>query len=390
VALTTEQREIQLLAREFAEGELRPHGAHWDETCELGEEVFAKLSEVGFLGMRVPEALGGLELDWPTYLVVLEELSRGDPAVALSVAIHNGPVTELLLRHGSQAQQERWLPRMASGEVLGAFALSEVHAGSDAGAVEAEARPRGDGWVLSGRKHWVTNGRRAGLVAVFARTGASSPALGCFLVDTASDGYTVGERVRTMGLRASETLEVSLEEVALPADALLGERDQGFRYAMEALAVGRAGIAAQAVGIAQAALEHAASYALEREQFGRPIAEFGAIRDKLGEMAARIAGARALVREVAEGLEARGSGTAVEADGRAVSARAAMAKLLATRTAMWVTDESVQVFGGYGYMRDYPVEKLMRDAKGTEIYEGTSEILRWIIAREVLRAARPG
>jgi alkylation response protein AidB-like acyl-CoA dehydrogenase len=227
-------------------------------------------------------------------------------------------------------------------------------------------------------------------VAVFARTPGEEPSLGCFLVDPTSDGWEVGERSRTMGLRASETVSVALAELRLPPEGLLGEPGLGFRYAMEALAVGRAGIAAQALGIARAAMEHAAGYALEREQFGRPIAEFGAIQEKLGEMGARIAGARALTREVGEGLEAKARGTGEETDGRTLSAMAAMAKLLATRTATWVADEAVQVFGGYGYMRDYPVEKLMRDAKGTEIYEGTSEVLRWIVAREVLRAARPG
>ena len=219
--LSDEQREIQGLAHEFAQGELRPHSARWDEIRELDEVVFVKLAETGFLGMRVPEALGGLGLDWNTYLLVLEELAWGDPAVALSVHVHNGPVTELLLRHGSVGQKERWLTGMASGEVLGAFALSEVHAFGDSTAVEAEARPFEDGWVLEGRTRWVTNGRRAGLVLVFARTGSADDAPGV-LSGGAVDPGVHGDHVRTMGLRASQTIGVTLEGVRLPADALLG------------------------------------------------------------------------------------------------------------------------------------------------------------------------
>jgi alkylation response protein AidB-like acyl-CoA dehydrogenase len=395
--LTTEQLEIRALAREFAEGEVRPHSTRWDESRDLDDAVFTKLAELGFMGMRVPERFGGLGLDWTTYLLVLEELSWGDAAVGLSVAVHNGPVTELLLAHGSDAQKERWLPRLASGELLGAFALSEPGAGSDPRALETFAERTRGGWKLRGEKRWVTNGGRAGLVAVFARTGEPAQdgsrrgGMGCFLVELPAAGYRVGEREKTMGLRASETVAVHLDGVLVGEDALLGRPSDGLRYAMRALDVGRAGIGAQAVGIARAAFEHATAYALEREQFSHPIADFGAIQEKLAEMAARIEGARALVLSAGTVLEVRGAGEAGAPDGageRTAAAMAAMAKLLASRTAMWVSDEAVQVFGGYGYMRDYPVEKLMRDAKGTEIYEGTSEILRVVIAREVLAAAR--
>jgi acyl-CoA dehydrogenase len=392
--LTEEQREIQALAREFAEGEIRPHAARWDETRELDDPVFEKLAELGFMGMLVPERYGGLGLDWTTYLLVLEELAWGDAAVALSVAIHNGPVAELLLAHGGEAQKERWLPKLASGELLGAFALSEPGAGSDASGITttAERAADGGGWTISGEKRFVTNGGRAGLVALFARTDDGPPQgrVGCFLVEP-GEGWRVGEREKTMGLRASETVTVTLDRAAVDADAVVGEPGEGLRYAMEALDVGRVGIGAQAVGIARAAFEHAVEYSLEREQFDQPIARFGAIQEKLAEMAARIEGARALVLSAGELLESRmsedgGFQRASEPGQRVASSRAAMAKLLASRTAMWVTDEAVQIFGGYGYMRDYPVEKLMRDAKGTEIYEGTSEILRIVIAREVLAA----
>lgn len=377
------------MARDFAAGEIRPHAPEWDAARELDPGVFEKLSELGFMGMRVPEEYGGLGFDASTYLLALEELAWGDAAVALSVAIHNGPVTALLLAHGTDPQRERYLSAMAAGEVLAAFALSERDAGSDAGGLGCRAVRDGGGWVLSGEKRWVTNGARAGLVLVFARTDPSAGrghGIGVFIVDPSADGYAVTGRETTMGLCASETVSVHLDGVRVDADAVVGDPEQGFRYAMEALDVGRLGIGAQAVGIAQAAFEHSVAYALERKQFGRPIADFGAIQGKLADMATRIAGARALVHAGAAAMESGSCGAG--ADSRA--ARAASAKLQASETAFWVADEAVQIFGGYGYMRDYPVEKLLRDAKGTEIYEGTSEILRLVIAREIMNEAATG
>jgi alkylation response protein AidB-like acyl-CoA dehydrogenase len=380
--LTDEQRELQALARDFAEAELRPHTAEWDESRTLPDEVFGKLAESGFLGMLVPEAHGGLGFDLTTYLLVLEELAWGDAAVALSVAIHNGPVVEILSRHGSDAQKERWLPALASGDVLGAFALSEPDAGSDPSSISTVAARDGDGWRLDGDKRWVTNGGRAGLVLTFART--SEDGLGVFLVDPDASEYRVGQRESTMGLRASETVRVHLAGVRVDEQALVGEAGAGIRYALEALDLGRIGIAIQAVGVGRAALEHAARYALEREQFGTPIGRFGALQAKLAESAHRIAGGRALAYEAAEAWEATRSGAPrTGADG--VTARAAMAKLAASEAATFAADEAIQIYGGYGYMRHYPVERLMRDAKGAEIYEGTNEIMRRVIAGEILR-----
>lgn len=383
--LTQEQLEIRQLARDFAEGEIRPHAARWDESRELDDEIFAKLSELGFMGMLVPEEHGGLDFDLTTYLLVLEELAWGDASVALSVAIHNGPVVDLLLRHGSEEQKREWLPRMASGEVLGAFALSEPGAGSDPASVETVAERDGDSWRIRGEKRWVTNGGRAGLVIVFART--SEDGLAAFLVSPDQDGYSVDGRETTMGLRASQTVSVRLD-LTVGGDALLGQVDRGLSYALSALDLGRIGIAAQAVGIGRASMEHAATYALEREQFGRPIAGFGAIQVKLAEMARMVAGARLLAHDAAATLAGatNGHGT-VRTGAEGVTSKAAIAKLAASEAASWAADEAVQVFGGYGYMRHYPVEKLLRDAKGTEIYEGTSEIMRHVIAREVLRDA---
>lgn len=384
--ITEEQLEMRALAREFAAGELRPHTARWDAQRGFDADVLSKLSELGFLGMRVPEAHGGLALDVPTYLTVLEQIAWGDASAALDLSIHNGPVVHLLVAYGNDAQREEWLPGMASGSVLGAFALSESGAGSDAAAMETRAVRTEDGWHLQGRKRWVTNGGRAGLVAIFARTGEGAHELSVFLVDPSTPGYTVAERERTLGLCATETVSVDLDLV-VPDTALLGEEGRAFRYAMGALEIGRLGIAAQSVGLAQAALEHAIEYARGREQFNRPIAEFGAIQERLANVAIRLSGARALLREAGARLEnvLSSNHRTSEADLLSIGATCAAAKVTASETAMFASDEAVQIFGGYGYMRDYPVEKLMRDAKGTEIYEGSSEILRWIIARDLLQ-----
>lgn len=389
MTLTAEQQEIRALARDFARNEITPHAEAWDAAGEIPEALFRKLAELGFLGMLIPEEWGGLELDVPTFLLVLEEMARADASVALAVAIHNGPVPTILLKHGSDAQKAAWLPRLASGEVLGAFALSETGAGSDAASLSCAATRDGDAWVLDGEKAWITNGARAGLVVLFASTGDDG--VGCFLVEPSASGYTVARKVTTMGHRASETVDVTLDGVRLDGDAVVGDPARGLAYALDSLVLGRTGIAAQALGIAQASLDHATRYALERKQFGRSLADFDATQAKLANMAARIAGARANILEVGERLQAQRAGAPdLGAGPDALAVRAAGAKLLASETAMYASDEAVQIFGGYGYMRDYPVERLMRDAKGTEIFEGTSEIMRVVIAREIIRAASEG
>jgi len=402
--LTDEQLEIRALAREFARGELRPHAEAWDAARALPEEVFQGLADIGFLGLRAPEVHGGLDLDLPTALLAVEALSWGEASVGLSVAIHAGPVTRALLTAGTPAQQGRWLPALADGSSVGAFALAEDDAGSDVAAVSLRAEASDGGWTLSGRKRWVTNGERAGLLLVFARTappsGTEAPAtdgLTAFLVERGTAGIRVVGRERTLGLCASETVTLDFDGVRLPEEARLGNAGEGWSVARDALVHGRLFVAAQALGIAQAAQEHAVRYAGEREQFGRSLHAFGGIQEKLAGMAIRIAQARALLLETAArvdaaGLDLRGEGVTDGALHLPVSleASAAMAKVTASEAAMWVTDEAVQIFGGYGYMRDYPVEKLMRDAKGTEIYEGTSEVLRWIIARELVREAAGG
>ena len=366
-----DRSEIRDLARQFAEAELRPHVEAWDRDAAIDTTVFEQLGELGFFGMLAPEEHGGMGFDVGTYLAAIEALSWGEPAVGLTLSIHSAFATTLLLRHGSEEQKARWLPELAAGRRIGCFALSEAGAGSDAAAVATTATRSGDGWILNGEKKWVTNARIAGLAVVVARTGdAGGRGLSAFLVPTDADGWQVGERETTMGLRSLDIVTVRLDDLRVPPDALLREQGAGFRLAMEGLDLGRLGIAAQAVGIGQAALDHARRYAAEREQFGRAIREFEAIQFMLADMATGVAGGRALLEWAAEERSTAGS---------------AMAKLFCSEMAMRVTTDAVQIFGGYGYMRDYPVEKLMRDAKATEIYEGTNEIQRIVIARELYR-----
>jgi len=394
--LTDEQLEIRSMAREFALGEIRPYAAGWDAQRELDPGIFQKLGELGFMGMRIPESYGGLGLDLTTYVQVLEELSWGDAAIATAVIVHSGPVSYLLLKYGTEEQKDRYLPAMAVGETLAAFALSEASAGSDAGAIETQARRQGAGWVLNGSKKWVSGGQRAGLILLFAKA-EDGKGIHAFLLDRDTPGLQVGKREMTMGLAALDIVELHLKDVAVGPEALLGEEGKGLRYAQESFEVGRLGIASQAVGIGRAALEHARDYAQERVQFGKPLSEFQATRFKLARMATRLTAARALVHWGAQALEAAEGGMvtaekqalgSVDPEAPSTGALAAMAKVSASEAAIWITDEAVQIFGGYGYMRDYPVEKLLRDAKGTEIYEGTSEIMRLIISRDVLRGDR--
>jgi len=374
--LSETQRQIVDLAREFARTRIEPHAAEWDRTAHFARDVLDELGKLGFLGMSTPEEYDGMGLDTLTYLLALEELAAADASVAVSVSIHNAIPATMLLRHGNARQKERWLKPMARGELLAGFALSEPESGSDAASLSARALRAGDQWVLSGTKAWATNGGTADVMMVMARTDRPDARRGAkgistFIVPTDAPGYRPGKPEDKMGLRASNTAAIALEDVRLPADQLLGEEGQGFVYAMEGLDVGRLGIAIQAVGIARRALEHSLAYCAERKQFGQPLREFEAVQFKLADMATRVEAARALALAAAARRDR----------GEAITTQASMAKLFASETAMWVTTQAVQLFGGYGYMRDFPVEKLFRDAKVTEIYEGTSEIQRLVIAR---------
>ena len=378
--LSDEQRQICALARQFAREDLIPKVAERDVAeDQFDRSPIDQLGELGFLGMLIPEEYDGLGLDMLTYLYALEEISWGDPSVAVSMSVHNSLPTQVLLRHGSEAQKERWLKPMARGEMLGAFSLSEAGSGSDAAALQAQATREGDGWRLSGEKLWVTNGASADLVLLMARTDTAdnrkgSRGIGAFMIPTDSPGYIAGRKERKLGLRASETVAVSLEDLYVGDDHLIGDPGDGFGYALEALEGGRLGIAAQAVGIGEAALDYAIEYADTRNQFGTEIKNFQGIQFKLADMATRLEAARGLMYRAAQAYMAQ------EPRRRKLSS---MAKLYASEAAMYITREAVQVFGGYGYSREYPVEKLFRDAKVTEIYEGTNEIHRLIIAREL-------
>lgn len=378
VPLTEEQRAIQETAREFARNELAPHVDRWDRESFSEPSLAAKLGALGFMGMLVPERYDGLGLDSASYLVALEEIAAVDASTALLMSVHNSLATQMLLRVGTEEQKERFLRPLARGEKIGAFALSEPEAGSDAASLRTQAIRRGDHWILEGVKSWVTNGDRAGVVLAMARTDTPNErrgarGIGAFVVTPDLPGFRVGKKEDKLGLRASPTVQLIFDRMTVPAENLLGEPGDGFVQAMQALDFGRLGIAAQAIGIARAALEYAASYAAERRQFGKPIKEFQAIQFKLADMAARVTAARALLYAAAAAKER----------GEPITQFAAMSKLMASETAVWVTTQAIQILGGYGYVRDYPVERYFRDAKATEIYEGTSEILRIVIAREL-------
>jgi alkylation response protein AidB-like acyl-CoA dehydrogenase len=380
-ALTAEQREIQSLAREFARAEIEPHASAWDREHRFPVELMGRLAELGLLGVCVPDAYGGAGADFLSYVLVLEELSRADAGVGVTVAVHTSACTLPLLDWGTDAQRERFVPPLARGETLGAFALSEPGAGSDAGSLvtRAESTDAGGGWRISGTKQWITNGSYAGTFLVFARTDAAragARGISAFVLD--ADHVEVTREEEKLGLNSSSTADLAID-TEVGADRLLGELNRGFRIAMTTLDGGRIGIGAQAVGIAQAGYDVARAYALERRAFGRRIGDFQAIQHKLADMATEIDAARLLVYRAAW---ARQTGQPHTVEG-------AKAKLYASEMARRQTAEAIQILGGYGYTKEFPVERYYRDAKITEIYEGTSEIQRLVIARHLLGDRQP-
>jgi alkylation response protein AidB-like acyl-CoA dehydrogenase len=373
--LTDVQREIVRTAREFAASELAPHVEERDRKGEFSREAIDALGRLGFLGMLLPEEWGGSGMDTLTYLLALEEIARVDPALAVSMSVHNSLPTQMILAHGSEDLKERYLRPMAEGRLLGAFALSEAHAGSDPAALACRAERGADGWTLNGSKAWVTNGGTADVVVAMARTGGpGSGGISAFVVEPSWAGYSVGKEEKKMGLRSSNTTEIVFTDLAVPAANLLGAEGKGLAYALGGLEQGRLGIAAQALGIAGACLDLATAWARQRHAFGKAIAEFQGLRFLLADLAAQIEAARALTYAAA----------AKKDRGEPARKEVAMAKLLSSRAAMDAAVKALQVYGGYGYMKDYPVERYFRDAKVTEIYEGTSEIQRLVIASELL------
>jgi len=373
--LTLDQKEIQALTRDFATAEIEPHAAQWDRDHHFPRELYGKLAELGLMGACVPEEYGGAGVDFLSYILVLEELSRADAGVGVTVAVHTSAVTLPILAYGTDEQKARFVPPLARGEHLGAFALTEPEAGSDAGALRTKAEQDGDGWVITGAKQWITNGRYSGTFLLFARTDQSTGGargVSAFILD--ADHVRITRDEEKLGLNSSVTNDIVVEGAHVGRDRLLHQENRGFRVAMTTLDGGRIGIAAQALGIAQAAYDVARAYALERHAFGHRIGDFQAIQHKLADMSMEIDAARLLVYRAAW----------LKQQGRPHTEEGAKAKLFASEMARQQTAEAIQVLGGYGYTKEFPVERYYRDAKITEIYEGTSEIQRLVIARSIL------
>jgi alkylation response protein AidB-like acyl-CoA dehydrogenase len=378
-SLTDEQREIRALAREFAQAEIEPHAAAWDREHRFPGELYGKLAELGLMGVCVPSELGGAGADFLSYVLVLEELSRADAGVGVTVAVHTSACTLPLLAFGSDEQRERFVPPLARGEKIGAFALTEPEAGSDAGALRTRADADADGWTITGAKQWITNGGYAGTFLLFARTDpeiAGARGISAFVLD--DDHVRVTREEEKLGLNSSSTVDLVVEGARVGRDRLLHDEGRGFAVAMATLDGGRIGIAAQALGIAQAAYDVAREYAKERRAFGKRIADHQAIQWKLADMSTEIDAARLLVYRAAW----------LKEQGEPHTEAGAKAKLFASEMARRQTGEAIQILGGYGYTKEFPVERYYRDAKITEIYEGTSEIQRLVIARKILELQR--
>ncbi|HZO73712.1 MAG TPA: acyl-CoA dehydrogenase family protein [Ktedonobacteraceae bacterium] len=377
--LDEEQSDIRDMVRRFAEQEIVPHAEAWDENYYFPREIYTKMAELGLLGMTTPEEYGGSALSRLTGALVYEQLARGEMATAVGLSVHN-MITGSLAHFGNEEQRRRWVPRLAAGELLGAFSLSEAETGSDAASLQCRAQRSGDVYMITGSKMWVTNGGEADLYLLMARTqsGEDASRISSFMVEKGTPGFSFGKTERKMGLHSSPTRELIFEQCALPAANLVGEEGQGFKIALSSLDGGRINIGAIAVGVAQAAFETARDYARERKQFGKSISTFQAIQFMLADMAMKIEAARLLVYEAAYKLDT----------GQSAGMYASMAKCFATDMAMEVTTNAVQILGGAGYVRDYPAERYMRDVKVAQIFEGTNQIQRIVIARALLGEMR--
>lgn len=382
--LDSEERQIIGTLRDFLQAEVAPTADERDETGAFPFEIVKKLGEMGVMGAQVPEQYGGAGLSTRIFARIVEEIAAVDGSLALTVASHNSLCTGHILIAGNEQQKRHFLPRLASAEALGAWGLTEPGSGSDAAALRSKAEETGSGWVLNGSKQFITQGSVAGIYVVNARTDAAPNeekqhlGLSALVFEAPIQGLRIGRKEKKLGLSASDTAQLIFEDVHLPKEALLGERGKGFYDVMKVLEGGRIGIAAMAVGLGRAALEFAAKYALEREQFGRPIAEFQAVSHKLADMATQLEAARLLYLKAAELRDA----------GKPFGQAAAQAKLFASEVAVHACDEAIQVLGGYGYIKEYPVERYWRDARLTRIGEGTSEVLKVIIAKHLLAQYR--
>ena len=374
---TDDQTAVRDAARDFAQAEIAPGAAARDASGEFPEAIFRELGEMGFLGMTVPESYGGAGVDFLSYILALEQVAYADASVAVAMSVNNSVACGPIMAFGTEAQKQKYLKPLASGEVLGGFMLTEPDAGSDAAALKSRATKVEGGWRLNGSKAWITNGGVARYFVTMARTDPDKGKKGisAFILDAQQPGVVMGRPEEKMGLRSSKTVMVALEDAFVPEDAILGRPGDGLKVAFGGLDGGRIGIAAQALGIAQRAMDESVAYAKARTSFGKPIGEHQMIQTYLAEMESRLQAARLLVYRAA----------ALRGAGRNCTLEAATAKLFTTESAVWICDRAVQIHGGYGYSREYAVERLYRDVRVTTIYEGTSEIQRMVVARELLK-----
>jgi alkylation response protein AidB-like acyl-CoA dehydrogenase len=387
-SLTDEQQQLRRSVREFAEGEILPHVMEWDEASHFPSEIIPKLGEMGLLGVIFPEKLGGAGLGYAEYAIVIEELSRVDGSVGIIVAAHNSLCSNHIYKFGSDEQKKKYLPDLTQGKKIGCWSLTEPEAGSDAGGTRTTATRKDGGWVLNGAKTFTTNGHYADVCVAMAVTDKSkkSHGISAFIIEKGTPGFRPGKKENKLGLRASDTSEVIFSDCHIPAGNLLGHEGEGFINSLQILDGGRISIAALGLGMAQGAYEAALKYAKQRKQFGKAIAEFQAIQFKLADMAMEIEAARLLTYQAAfladRGIAAAAAGN--DGDAGRITRESSMAKLYAGEVAVRVANEAVQIFGGYGFIKDYPAEKFYRDVKLCTIGEGTSEIQRLVIARQIL------
>lgn len=371
---TEEQLMMRKMVRDFAQTEIAPKVDSM-ENGEFPRDILAKMGELGLMGITTPEQYGGANMDFTSYIIAINELSKVSATIGVILSVHTSVVTNLILYFGNEEQKQKYVPKLASGQYLGAFCLTEPSAGSDAGSLKSKAVKDGNNYIINGSKVFITNGGEADVYIVFASTDPSlgSKGISAFLVEKETKGLVIGKDEHKMGLHGSRTVQLNFDNMIVPAENLLGQVGDGFKIAMANLDVGRIGIASQALGIAEAALEEAITYAQQRHQFGKPISNNQGVGFKLADMATAVEASRLLVYRAAD----------LRNKGLTCGKEASMAKLFASKTAVEVTTEAIQVFGGYGYTMDYPVERFFRDAKVTEIYEGTSEIQRLVISKHL-------
>ncbi len=377
--LTEEQRMVRDMSRAFARDNITPNARDWEAAGEIPQSVLADMGALGLMGMTVDPIWDGAGADYVSYALALMEIAAGDGALSTIMSVTNAPVAAAIEQLGTEAQKDRFLKPLARGEMIGAFCLTEPQAGSDASMLKTKAERTNSGWVLNGTKQFITSGRIGGVAIVFAVTdpSAGKKGISAFLVPTDTPGYTVASVEHKLGQKASDTCQIILEDAAIDQDLILGGEGQGYRIALANLETGRIGIAAQAVGMARAAFDYALAYAKEREAFGKPIAEHQAVGFRLADMATRLEAAEALVLKAA----------AKKDRGEPCLKEASMAKLFASEAAEWICSAAIQTLGGYGYLADYPVEKIYRDVKVCQIYEGTSDIQKLVILRDLMAAS---